>query len=164
MTDRISEVLDIVRRASLLGDYDSNVIGMAAEIIVEDYFKMTKTTRGKKDIDGYWFSDSAKRTVQVKAWSESRILKYRAGTFFRINEDNAPDDLIVLLIYSSKPKYDVLYNGPVAQVGKLENSSKYGIRRVIRFDSLKPKHEIEEILNEMKHDPIQDRGNCKSLN
>jgi len=29
---RIEEALDIVKRAKALGDYDSNVIGMAAEI------------------------------------------------------------------------------------------------------------------------------------
>jgi hypothetical protein len=32
---RVTEALDIVKRAKALGDYDSNVIGMAAEIIAE---------------------------------------------------------------------------------------------------------------------------------
>ena len=149
--DRILEALDIVSRVSKLGDYDSNVIGMAAEIIAEDHFQMVKTDRGKKDIDGYWFSDGAKRTVQVKAWSEARIKKYGGGTFFRIDEKHPPDDLLVLLIYSSKPKYEVLYKGPAAQVGKIEKSSKYGIRRVIRFDSLLSKEEVNKLLNELDH-------------
>ncbi len=150
--DRISEVLDIVRRASLLGDYDSNVIGMAAEIIAEDNFNMVKATRGKKALDGYWFSEDTKRTVQVKAWSEARIKRYKAGTFFRISDDDAPDDLIVLLIYSSKPKYEILYNGPVRKIGRLEQSKKHGVRRVIRFDSLKSDDEIEKLLNDIEID------------
>jgi hypothetical protein len=147
--DRVMEVLDIVCRASKLGDYDSNVIGMAAEIIAEDIFKMTKMKRGSKAIDGYWFSDEARRTVQVKAWSEARVKRYRSGTFFRISEKDSPDDLMVLLIYSSKPKYEVLYKGTVQAIGKLENSSKYGVRRVVRFDALRSKAEIEELLNKM---------------
>jgi hypothetical protein len=147
--DRVLEVLDIVSRASKLGDYDSNVIGMAAEIIAEDIFKMTRTKRGSETIDGYWFSGEARRTLQVKSWSESRVKRYRSGTFFRINEEDAPDDLIVLLIYSSKPKYEVLYNGPTRAVGRLEHSSKYGTRRVVRFDALRSRTEIDTLLDEM---------------
>lgn len=100
--DRVTEVLDIVSRVSKLGDYDSNVIGMAAEIIAEDEFKMTKMARGAETIDGYWFPDLTRRTVQVKAWSEARVKTYGPGTFFRINEEDGPDDLIVLLIYRLK--------------------------------------------------------------
>ncbi|MGP8154032.1 MAG: DUF6998 domain-containing protein [Smithella sp.] len=147
--DRVSEVLDIVSRVSKLGDYDSNVIGMAAEIIAEDIFKMTKAKRGKKTVDGYWSSDKTQRTVQVKVWSEARVRRYRSGTFFRIVEEDAPDDLIVLLIYSSKPKYERLYNGPARAIGKLEHSSKYGIRRVVRFDVMRPKTEINKLLAEI---------------
>lgn len=148
--DRVLEVLDIVNRASKLGDYDSNVIGMAAEIIAEDIFKMTKVKRGSKTIDGYRFSGETRRTVQVKAWSEGRVKRYRSGTFFRISEGDAPDDLIVLLIYSSKPKYVLLYDGPARAIGRLEHSEKYGIRRVIRFDTLRSGAEIEKLLNEME--------------
>ncbi len=147
--DRVSEVLDIVSRASKLGNYDSNVIGMAAEIIAEDKFKILRTDRGTKTIDGYWFSALTRRTVQVKAWSEARVKKYRSGTFFLISEEDAPDDLIVLLIYSSKPKYEVLYNGPARAIGQLEHSKKYGSRRKVRFDSLRSSAQIEKLLDEM---------------
>jgi hypothetical protein len=147
--DRVSEVLDIVSRVSKLGNYDSNVIGMAAEIIAEDKFEMTKAERGTQTIDGYWFSGLTRRTVQVKAWSEARVKKYRSGTFFRINEQDAPDALIVLLIYSSKPKYEVLYNGPARAIGQLEHSTQHGIRRIVRFDSLRSRAEIEKLLDEM---------------
>ena len=147
--DRVPEVLDIVSRVSKLGDYDSYVIGMAVEIIAEDKFKMSKTDRGKKTIDCYWFSYLTRRTVQVKAWSEDKIKKYRSGTFFRISEEDAPDDLIVLLIYNSKPKYEVLYNGPARAIGQLEHSKKYGSRRKVRFDSLRSSAQIEKLLDEM---------------
>lgn len=144
--DRVMEVLDIVSRVSKLGEYDSNVIGMAAEIIAEDVFKMTKVKRGSKTIDGYRFSGETRRTVQVKAWSEARVKRYRSGTLFRVREIDAPDDLIVLLIYSSKPKYEVLYNGPTRAIGKLESSSS---RRVVRFDAMRSRAEIEELLSKM---------------
>ena len=145
MTDRIAEVLDIVRRACALGEYDSNVIGMAAEIIAEDAFGMTKVSRGSKDIDGYWSRGNEPRTVQVKAWSEARIRKYRLGTFLRISETSPPDDLLVLLIYSSKASFEVLYNGPSNEVGYIE---KNGLNRVIRLDAMRPTHKLDSLIGD----------------
>ncbi len=142
--NRVTEALDIVVRVAALGDYDSNVIGMAAEIIAEDIFGMTKASRGKKDIDGLWKTGEETRTVQVKAWSEARVKKYRAGTFLRVKEVSASDDLLVLLIYCSKPDYAVLYHGPTKAVGYIEPS---GASRAIRFDTMKTRDEVQQILN-----------------
>ena len=47
---RLENGLDLVVRASQLGEYDSNVIGMAAEIIAEEEFGMVKTPRGRRDV------------------------------------------------------------------------------------------------------------------
>ena len=144
MFDRVSEVLDIVCRVCVLGEYDSNVIGMAAEVIAEDVFGMTKVPRGTRDIDGAWMRNGSNRTVQVKAWSEARIRKYKNGTFLRLKEKALPDDLLVLLIYSSKPEYEIIYNGPPHDIGKFEPLLG---TRAIRFDVMRTKEEIASILS-----------------
>src|SRR5687767_209084 len=112
MSNRVEEILDIVCRTCALGEYNHNIIGMAAEVIAEDVFGMTKVPRGSRDIDGTWMKDEQNRTVQVKAWSESRVKRYKNGTFLRLKEANLPDDLLVLLIKSSQPGYEIIYNGP----------------------------------------------------
>src|SRR5436190_960968 len=101
---------------------------MAAEIIAEDVYAMRRVQRGNRTIDGTWWEGADQRTVQVKAWSEARVKRYRHGTFFRIPVASAPDDLLVLLVYSSKAGYDVLYKGPTTNVGRIE---KNGVNRVI---------------------------------
>lgn len=143
-SERVLHALDIVRRATALGDYDSNVIGMAAEIIAQDEFGMEKAPRGSKQIDGYWNTPAGRRSVQVKAWSEARIRTYRNGTFFRIDEVGAPQDLLVLLVLGSG--YEVLYNGPRDQAGKIE---KGGAKRVVRFDHLKSRAYIDRLVAEL---------------
>ncbi len=143
MKDRISEALDIVVRSSRLGEYDCNVIGMAAEIIAEDEFGMTKTPRGRRDVDGSWFADGRDHTVQVKAWSEGRVKRYRQFTYLRLKEDALPDVLLCILVYSSKPGYKILYNGSPLEVGYVE---KNGRSRVIRFDHMMPREEAASVL------------------
>ena len=140
--NRISEALDIVKRAKALGDYDSGVIGMAAEIIAEDKFGMIKASTGKKDIDGYWYKDDKKTSVQVKAFSSGRVSRYKGGTFFRVPVEGS-DFLIVIIIYSCEAKYDVLYNGKASEAGKIENN---GTKRIVKLSALKTKEEIEAIL------------------
>lgn len=144
MTDRVKEMLDIVRRVCALGEYDSNIIGMAGEIIAEDMYHMTKMSRGSKGIDGTWLCGTDKRTVQVKAWSEARVKRYRHGTFFRVDEIDQPDELLILLIYSSKIGYVELYKGPTKNIGRVE---KGGLTRVIRFDSIKSPADIEQLIS-----------------
>lgn len=144
--NRVSEILDIVVRVFKLGEYDSNVIGMAGEIIAEDVFGMRKTSRGKKAVDGYWKCGDQERTVQVKAWSESRVKKYKDKTFFRINGSMPPDELLVLLIYSSHAGYEVLYKGPTNAVGYIGVSKKYGECRVVRFGAIRSRAEIQQLL------------------
>jgi hypothetical protein len=144
---RVYEALDIVRRVCALGDYDSNVIGMAAEIIAESVYGMEKKSRGSRDIDGSWFCSQDRRTVQVKAWSEARVKRYRHGTFFRVDEASGADELLVLLVYSSKVGYEELYKGPTRAIGKLE---KAGLKRAIRFDSLKSREAIAAMLGPEK--------------
>lgn len=143
---RVTEILDIVRRVCALGEYDSNIIGMAAEIIAEDVFGMTKVSRGTKDIDGYIMLDESKHTVQVKAWSEARIKRYKFGTFLRLKVIGEPDKLLVLLIRNSKAGYEVIYDGSPKDVGYLETNGK---SRVIRFDAMKSKVEIQNLLDEL---------------
>lgn len=139
MIDRVSEVLDIVRRVCSLGEYDSNVIGMAAEIIAEDIFRMEKWSRGSKSIDGLWTKDNLGRTVQVKAWSENRVKRYRMGTMLRTNAISSPDDLLLILIFTSKAEYQVLYNGPTNSVGYVETS---GLTRLIKLKDLNPDFDL----------------------
>ena len=141
MPDRVSEVLDIVVRACALGDYDSNVVGMAAEIIAEDVFGMIKVRRGTKDIDGVWNAKSGGRTVQVKAWSEARLNRYGQGTFFRIPEASAPDDLLVLLIYGSRAGYEILYKGPTKDVGSVREEQS-GVNRIVSLEALRTAHKF----------------------
>jgi hypothetical protein len=133
MSLRVYKALDLVRLATELGEYDSNVIGMAGEVIAQEHFGMRKAARGKRAVDGVLTVDGVERSVQVKAWSEARIRRYGSRTFFRITEEAHPEHLLVLLVYSSKPHYEVLYNGPRGGTGKLESSEKV---RIITFASL----------------------------
>jgi len=144
---RIEEALDIVKRAKALGGYDSNVIGMAAEIIAEDVFGMVKAPAGTKNIDGHLVQNGVKVSIQVKSFSSGRVLRYKGGTFFRIPE-NGSEKLIVLLIYSHLAEYEVLYNGSAATVGKKENNKA---RRIIRLDSLKKQSEVDAIIQKCKN-------------
>ena len=73
MNERVAKAFQMVAMAAELGDYDSNVIGMAAEIIAEYELKMEKTPRGHRAVDGIFYLNGIKQTVQVKAWSEHRI-------------------------------------------------------------------------------------------
>jgi hypothetical protein len=147
MTNRVLEALNIVVRVCALGEYDSNVIGMAAEIIAEDMFGMTKTPRGTRHIDGTWMKDGLNQTIQVKAWSEARVTKYKNGTFLRLKETALPDELLVLLIYSSMPGYEIIYKGSPKDVGYVETSK---LTRAIRFDTMKSREEISEILERLQ--------------
>jgi hypothetical protein len=89
---------------------------MAGEIIAEEDFGMEKDARGAKNIDGYWIREGERRRVQVKAWSRNRITRYGGGTMFRIRP-GAAEDLLVLLVEAHG--YQVLYNGPADDVGRL---------------------------------------------
>ncbi len=160
MQERTLKALEIVRLAAELGDYDSNVIGMAAEIIAEEEFGMTKAPRGSKAIDGTWFVGDAKRTVQVKAWSESRVKKWDNSTFLTLKTGELPHDLLLLLIFSSKREFRVLYSGSVSAVGKLDKS---GSKRKVQLGgshklmlSAEAQGEIDLLLNKrMTNKPIQ---------
>ena len=143
---RVSEALDIVVRACKLGAYDSNVIGMAAEVIAEDVYEMKKVPRGSRDVDGSWMRDDENRTVQVKAWSTRRVLRYKRGTFLTLREASLPDDLLLLLIYSSKPDYEELYRGPANGVGYVDPR---GIR-IVQFSAVKTRDEITQILSQFE--------------
>ncbi len=41
---------------------------MAAEIIAEDIYRLSKVNRGNKGLDSYGLVGENNRTVQVKAW------------------------------------------------------------------------------------------------
>ncbi|MCH8493418.1 MAG: hypothetical protein LAT53_09320 [Idiomarina sp.] len=144
--NRIAEALDIVRRAKALGDFDTNVIGMAAEIIAEDDLGMKKAPAGAKTIDGFFYRESGIETVQVKAFSCSRVARYKGGTFFQVPAENGPDELVVIIFYSQLMEYEVLYVGKTELVGRMEANGK---RRAIRLDSLCSKEKIAEILNKI---------------
>ncbi|MDI1243513.1 MAG: hypothetical protein PSX80_16505 [bacterium] len=146
MSERIAEALDLVVRAFKLGEYDSNVIGMAAEVIAEVEFGMTKAPRGSRDVDGTWFVDGREHKVQVKAWSEGRVKKYRRGTFLTLKENSLPDVLLCMIVYCSKPGYEIIYNGPPTAVGKVEVNRPV---RVIRFDHMKTADEVASILQRL---------------
>ena len=130
MTERTLKALEIVRLAAELGDYDSNVIGMAAEIIAEEEYGMTKAKRGQKDVDGSWLVEENNRTVQVKAWSEKRVKDYRDSTKLRLKLANPPDDLLLLLVHSSERKFTELYKGPATEVGNIEILKGVQFRKV----------------------------------
>jgi len=140
--NRVRETLDIVNRVKALGDYDSNVIGMAAEIIAEDELGMIKTPAGTKNIDGYITENGNRHSVQVKAFSSGRILRYKGGAKFRIPE-NGSDRLIVIIIYSNLAEYEILYNGSANSAGKKENNKN---TRIVQLNSLKSQNEIDAIL------------------
>lgn len=144
--NRVKKALDMVVGAAELGKYDSNVIGMAAEIIAEEEFGMRKAKRGNKDVDGTWFKDDREHTVQVKAWSEDRVNAYKQFTYLRLREDSLPDVLICILVYSSKPDYEIIYNGSPRDVGYVE---KNGRDRVIRFGHMRPSDEVASILERL---------------
>lgn len=107
---------------------------------------MAKVARGTRDVDGTWMKDGLNRTVQVKAWSERRIQRYKRGTFLTLKEATLPDDLLLLLIYSSKPGYEILYKGPANGVGVVDPR---GIR-VVKFSAIKTHEEIVHILSQFE--------------
>ena len=148
MKDRVKEALDIVRRAKALGDYDSNVIGMAAEIIAEEEHEMTKAPVGTRDIDGCLPND---KTIQVKGWSCSRVLTYRGGTFFRIPPVGGADMLMVILIYSRLAEYEVLYFGKSDDVGEIGSLRGKQERRV-SLRNLRDEGEINCILEKCQRE------------
>ena len=141
--NRIAEALDIVRRAKLLGDYDSNVVGMAAEVVAEDCFRMTKSPAGSKYIDGHWSPNGLPRSVQVKGWSSNRVARYRGASFFTVSATTHADDLLVLLFYWRVMEYEVLYVGPTNEVGLLQRE---GRQRYVRLDDLKKGTALEPII------------------
>ena len=143
---RVEEALDIVVRAARLGEYDSNVIGMAAEVIAEVEFGMTKSPRGSRDVDGTWFIDGRQYTVQVKGWSEARVKRYKQFTYFRLKEQYLPDVLLCILVYCTKPCYEILYNGSPRAIGYVE---KNGRERVIRFADMKSPEEVVAVLRRL---------------
>ena len=143
---RLKNALDLVVNAAQLGNYDSNVIGMVAEVIAEEEFGMEKTPRGSRDVDGHWYSDGRKQKVQVKAWSEARVRKYKQFTYFRLREAALPDELLCILVYCSRPDYKIIYKGSPSAVGYVE---KNGRDRVIRFGDLMSKDEIESLLGDL---------------
>ena len=143
--NRIFEALDIVKRAKALGDYDSNVIGMAAEIIAEDALGMKKAPAGTKNIDGYVLQNGKEVSVQVKAFSSGRIARYKGGAKFRIPE-NGSEQLVVILIYCHLAEYEILYSGNAQVAGKKENNKS---TRIVQLNSLKSKEEIASILEKV---------------
>lgn len=150
MTERTRKALEIVRLIAELGEYDSNVIGMVAEIIAEEEYGMTKARRGAKDIDGTWFVGENQRTVQVKAFSEKRVKDYGLGTFFRLGLKNPADDLLVLLIHTSEPKYTELYLGAASEAGVLGNLNGSQVRTVnLRQMMLLLPQNIQDELNKL---------------
>ena len=140
--DRIAEALEIVKRAKALGDYDSNVIGMAAEVVSEELFGLRRTKSGHKDIDGYISVDGTLKSVQVKAWSSSRVRRYKGGVEIAVKTEGIADRLIVIVFYSELGEYEVIYNGPMAGVGKLDKS---GRKRIILFKHLVSSSDLERV-------------------
>lgn len=142
--DRIAQALELVRLAKSLGQYDSNVIGMAAEIIAEERFGMSKAPPCTKAIDGYWYSGGATESVQVKGWSSARIQRYRANSFFRIDTAGGPDRLLVIAFFCRSAEYEVLYFGPTSAVGRLERN---GRTRVVKLADLLDATRLDAVLS-----------------
>ena len=140
--DRIAEALEIVKRAKALGDYDSNVIGMAAEIVAEERFGVTRSKSGSKDIDGYLVLNGEQRSVQVKAWSSTRLKRYKGGAKITVRTAGSADHLLVIVFYPTECQYEVIYNGSMHSAGKVERS---GIKRIILFKDLVSATEVTRI-------------------
>jgi uncharacterized protein DUF6998 len=118
--NRVTRALRIAKLAHSLGNYDTNVMGMVGEVIAEEIFGMTKTSRQTKDVDGHIMIDGAARSVQVKTLSCERLATYGGGAKFRVAEGSHPERLLVLVVFSQVGKYEVAYNGPTGAVGKVE--------------------------------------------
>lgn len=118
--NRVTRALRIAKLAHSLGNYDTNVMGMVGEVIAEEVFGMTKTSKQAKDIDGHIMIDGASRSVQVKTLSCERVASYGGSAKFRVAEGDHPERLLVLVVFSRAAKYEVAYHGPTAAVGKVE--------------------------------------------
>ncbi len=148
MQPRTIEALEILQRVAALGDYDSNIAGMVAEIIAEEEYGMKKTKRGTKDVDGFWFKGDNQRTVQVKAWTEKRLKDYQNNTFLRLKLENSPDDLLLLVVFSSKQAFAELYNGPTVDAGHIGNLNGKQVR-IVKFGGKNKLQLSEELQLEM---------------
>jgi hypothetical protein len=140
--DRIREALDIVYRAKMLGNYDSNVVGMAGEVIAEEALGMQKASAGMRNIDGHRLIDGTARTVQVKSWSSTRVARYGAPVFCTMRADQQADDLVVILVYCEEREYEVLYDGPSTAIGQVRSQGT----RYVRLDDLAQGDRLEEIV------------------
>ena len=145
MENRINEALDIVRRAKALGGYDSNVIGMAAEIIAEEEFGMKKTAPGAGKSGGRL---PGGESVQIKGWACARVQEFEAETFFRLPVNGA-EKLLAVLIYSRLAEYEILYFGESEKIGAVETVRGREIRRV-SLGMLKTGEEINAILQKIR--------------
>ena len=146
--DRIAEALEIVRRAKALGDYDSNVIGMAAEIVAEERFGLKRTSSGSKDIDGHVVVDGVTRSVQVKGFSSGRIQRYQGGAKFAIHTSGCADMLLVLVFYAKIAEYEVVFYGPTRDVGKV---SGCGTKRIVFLRDLATPKDVARICGLCAH-------------
>jgi hypothetical protein len=117
---RVIEALDIVRRACLLGDYDSNVIGMAGEIIATEVFGIRRAKRGTQSIDG-WLDN---QSVQVKTCGQSRLQEYKKGVKITLSARHTSDRLLIFFIPNSGESYHVLYDGRTAEIGTICGKKK----------------------------------------
>jgi hypothetical protein len=118
--NRVTRALRIAKLAHSLGNYDTNVMGMAGEVIAEEIFGMAKAAKQSKDVDGHIMMDGAARSVQVKTMSCERLATYGGGAKFRVSEGSHPERLLVLIVFSQLGKYEVAYHGPTEAVGKVE--------------------------------------------
>ena len=146
--DRVKEALEIVRRTKALGDYDSHVIGMAAEIIAEEEYGMKKTPVGAQGIDGH-LADN--KTIQVKGLSSVRVLKHKGGT--RVHVWDGCVMLLIILFYPRLVEYEVLYYGELKKIGTINEKSKYRkkLKRQVRLDQIKS-CEIDNILEKCRRE------------
>lgn len=121
MNHRVEIALKIVKLAHSLGsDYDSNVIGLAGEVIAEEFLGMKKAKRQSRDIDGHIETIEGRQSVQVKTLSSLRIRKHGGTVKVRVAASKELTRLAVILIFPERGEFAILYDGLTQNVGKIE--------------------------------------------
>ena len=106
--NRVTRALRIAKLARSLGNYDTNVMGMVGEVIAEEIFGMTKTSKQAKDIDGHIMIDGASRSVQGNPGQYRDLsdgvseLKIDVGPGYRVYYSQRGSRLLLLLAGGDK--------------------------------------------------------------
>src|SRR5690349_20746464 len=92
------EIMEIRRRLSALGNYDTAIAGAIGEVYAEEVLGMEKAPRGATGYDG----TLAGRRIQVKSKEHNNRPRSRSYIAIRTGKETMADDLLVVVLAGDK--------------------------------------------------------------